>query len=210
MTMSPLMRKRVPDKEILGLLEEAGRNIQRTAMLLRDLIAGYPEHSELFSEIRLCEQEGDRITHDIIHRLNGGGNGLMPFGVSDGHALASALDDIVDYAEQAADMLAIYHVQAPMEQATTLCDILVGTTEQVANALRTLRSGTELGPHLVEIHRLENDGDRVSRDAIASLFAEGIDPMVVIRWKDIFEALESSVDACEKVAHVLEGIQLKK
>src|SRR4051812_32666780 len=107
-----LLRRSVPDKEILGLVEEAGRNIQRTAMLLRDLIAGYPEHAELFSDIRLCEQEGDRITHDIIHRLNGGGIGRKPFAVADGHALASALDDVVDYAEQAADMLAIYHVQA--------------------------------------------------------------------------------------------------
>jgi uncharacterized protein Yka (UPF0111/DUF47 family) len=88
-------------------------------------------------------------------------------------------------------------------------DVLVGAGEQIANALRTLRTRTAIAPHLVEIHRLENEGDRISRDAIASLFANGIDPMVVIRWKDVFESLEASVDACEKVAHVLEGITLK-
>ena len=96
-----------------------------------------------------------------------------------------------------------------MEQATLIADVLVGAGEQVAQALRCLRSGAELAPHLVEIHRLENEGDRLSRDAVASLFANGIDPMVVIRWKDIFETLEQSVDACEKVAHVLEGISLE-
>jgi uncharacterized protein Yka (UPF0111/DUF47 family) len=129
---------------------------------------------------------------------------------ADGHILATTLDDVVDYAEQAADELALYAVEAPMEQATLIADVLVGAGEQVAQALRCLRSGAELAPHLVEIHRLENEGDRLSRDAVASLFANGIDPMVVIRWKDIFETLEQSVDACEKVAHVLEGISLKR
>jgi uncharacterized protein Yka (UPF0111/DUF47 family) len=86
----------------------------------------------------------------------------------------------------------------------------VGSGEQIAQALRCLRTGTELAPHLVEIHRLENEGDRLQRDGVASLFAGGIDPMVVIRWKDIFESLEAAVDACETVAHVLEGITLKQ
>jgi uncharacterized protein Yka (UPF0111/DUF47 family) len=97
-----------------------------------------------------------------------------------------------------------------MEQAVEFADVLVGAAEQIAQALRCLRTGTELGPHLVEIHRLENEGDRLQRDGVASLFAGGIDPMVVIRWKDIFESLEAAVDACETVAHVLEGITLKQ
>ena len=194
----------------LDLLEEAGRNIQRATLLLRDLLASWPEREELTRELLLCEQEGDRITHDIIHRLNGGSSGAKrPFAPDDGHALATALDDVVDFAEQTADHMAIYGVEAPMEQATAMGDVLVGAGEQIANALRTLRTGAAIAPHLVEIHRLENEGDRISRDAIASLFANGIDPMVVIRWKDVFESLEASVDACEKVAHVLEGITLK-
>ena len=78
------------------------------------------------------------------------------------------------------------------------------------DALGVLRAGDELNRHLVEIHALENEGDRVSREAIASLFATGIDPMVVIRWKDVFESLEQAIDACETVAHVLEGISLKR
>jgi uncharacterized protein Yka (UPF0111/DUF47 family) len=194
----------------LDLVEEAGRNVQRSTLLLRDLLAHWPERAELARELLLCEQEGDRITHDLIHRLNGGGRGRQPFDTSDGHALATALDDIVDFAEETADTLGIYGIEASMEQAPALGEVLVGAGEQVAQALRCLRTGADLAPHLVEIHRLENEGDRLSRDAVASLFAGGIDPMVVIRWKDVFAALEASVDACEKVAHVLEGIALKR
>jgi uncharacterized protein Yka (UPF0111/DUF47 family) len=198
------------DTTTLDLVEEAGRNVQRSTLLLRDLLAHWPERAELARELLLCEQEGDRITHDLIHRLNGGGRGRQPFDTSDGHALATALDDIVDFAEETADTLGIYGIEASMEQAPALGEVLVGAGEQVAQALRCLRTGADLAPHLVEIHRLENEGDRLSRDAVASLFAGGIDPMVVIRWKDVFAALEASVDACEKVAHVLEGIALKR
>ena len=205
----PLFR-RAYDQQTLALFEESGRNVQRTAMLLRDLLTDYPERSELAREVFLAEQEGDRITHDIIHRLNGGGGGRVPFGPADGHTLATTLDDIVDFAEETADALGLYGVEAPMEQASQLADVLVGAGEQVAAALRALRTGADIAPHLVEIHRLENEGDRISRDAVASLFATGIDPIVIIRWKDIFESLESSVDACESVAHVLEGIRLKR
>lgn len=197
------------DAELLALYEESGRNVQRATMLLRDLMADYPEHAELARELVICEHEGDRITHDIIHRL-GAGRVRAPFGFADGHSLATALDDIVDYAEQTGDTLGVYHVEAPMEQALHMCDVLVGAGEQVARALRGLRTGADLGPALVEINRLENEGDRLSREAVASLFADGIDPMVVIRWKDIFASLEASIDACEHVAHVLEGISLRR
>jgi uncharacterized protein Yka (UPF0111/DUF47 family) len=199
------------DPMVLDLLEESGRNVQRATLQLRDLVVDYPERADLSRELVLCEQEGDRITHDIIHRLKTGVRGRRPpIDPVEGHQLATALDDIVDFAEQAADQLATYGVEATMEQAVTLCDVLVGSGEQVARALRALRTGAELAPYLVEIHRLENEGDRVSREAIASLFQNGIDPMVVIRWKDVFESLEASVDACETVAHVLEGISLKR
>jgi uncharacterized protein Yka (UPF0111/DUF47 family) len=198
------------DSTLMGLVEEAARNVQRSGLLLRDLFTDYPERAPLAQDLKVCEQEGDRITHDIIHRLAGGGRVRAPFDTGDGYALASALDDIVDHAEQAAAQLGLYGVEASMEQAVEFTDVLVGAGEQIAQALRSLRTGTELGPHLVEIHRLENEGDRLQRDGVASLFAGGIDPMVVIRWKDIFESLEAAVDACERVAHILEGITLKQ
>jgi uncharacterized protein len=97
-----------------------------------------------------------------------------------------------------------------MEQAQQTTDVLVAAAEQVAGSLHGLREGDDLAAALVEIHRLENDADRLGRAAVASLFATGIDPMMVIRWKDIFETLERAVDACETVANVLEGIELKR
>jgi uncharacterized protein Yka (UPF0111/DUF47 family) len=198
------------DSTLMGLVEESGRNVQRSGLLLRDLLADYPERSTLAQDLKVCEQEGDRITHDIIHRLAGRGRVRAPFDAGDGYALAAALDDVVDHSEQVAAQLGLYAVEAPMEQAVELTEVLVGAGEQIAQALRSLRTGTEVGPHLVEIHRLENEGDRLQRDGVASLFAGGIDPMVVIRWKDIFESLEAAVDACETVAHVLEGITLRQ
>jgi uncharacterized protein Yka (UPF0111/DUF47 family) len=198
-----------PHPDLLGLLEESGRNVRRTARLMRAMLADFPEQRGLAREILLCEQEGDRIAHDILHQV-AERDGRGPLDSADAHALVSALDDVVDFAEEAADRLVLYGVEAPMEQAQALATVLVDAADQVARALRALRADDELRPHLVEIHRLENEGDRLQRSAMASLFVNGIDPMLVIRWKDVFESLEQAVDACEKVAHVLEGIGLKR
>ena len=202
--------RRSADQDLLVLVEESGRNVVRTALLLRELIADYPERAALAHDVRQSEHEGDRITHDVIHRLAGSRRIDSPFDASEGHRLATALDDIVDHAEQAADTLGLYAVEATMEQAVELTDVLVGASEQVSKALGCLSNGGEFAPHLVEIRRLENEGDRIRRDAVASLFASGTDPMVVIRWRDIFESLEAAVDACETVAHILEGIGLRR
>ena len=206
-----LLRRRVDDG-LLELFEESGRNVQRSSLLLREMLADFPERAPLARDLLLCEQEGDRIAHDIIHRLNGEGprRGRPPFESGDVYEITTALDDIVDFAEQTGDALGLYGVEAPMEQAVALSQVLVGASEEVARALRSLRTGADFSPQLIEIHRLENEGDRLHRAGVASLFATGIDPMLVIRWKDIFESLESAVDACETVAHLLEGIALKR
>jgi uncharacterized protein Yka (UPF0111/DUF47 family) len=205
-----LLPGRSVDDGLLALIEESGVNARRACVLLRDLLSDYPEQTALAGEILRCEHEGDRITHDVIHWVGGGRRMRAPFDAGDGYALATALDDIVDHAEEVADTLGIYAVEASMEAAVEMAEVLVGAAEQVARALRSLRNGSEPASHLEEIHRLENDGDRIRRDAVAALFASGVDPMVVIRWRDIFESLEAAVDSCESVAHLLEGIALKR
>jgi uncharacterized protein len=204
------MRPRQPDPVLLELFEEAARNVQRATLMLRDQLAAVPDGNGIARDIFLCEQEGDRIAHDILHRLAERGPKRSHMDASDVHALTVALDDIVDHAEEAADQLVRYGVEAPMEQAEGIAELLVACAEQVAGGMRRLRNGGDLGPRLVEIHRLENEADRLMREAVAGLFAQGIDPMIVIRWKDIFETLEDAVDACETVANVLEGISLKR
>jgi uncharacterized protein len=203
--------RRSADQTLVSLVDNAGSNILRSGLLLRELLAELPEGSGLADELKSFEQEGDRITHDIIHRLHRARPRLrLPFDAGDGYALATALDDVLDHTEQTAALLHLYGVEAPMEQAVELADVLVGADEQIVKALERLCAGAEPGPYLVEIHRLENEGDRLLRDGVASLFAGGADPMVVIRWKDIFESLEAAVDACETVAHQIEGIMLKR
>jgi len=196
------------DAALLDLFEAGGRNAERASELLKELLADFPERPELAREVLLCEQEGDRITHDILLRLNAS-NRKRGLPAAEVHALASALDDVVDFTEQTADTLGLYGIEAPMQQAEELAAVLVEASRAVTRALVALRAGEDLAPHLFEINRLETEGDRVSRAGIASLFANGIDPMVVIRWKDILGSLEQAIDSCETVAHVLEGIELK-
>ena len=200
---------RRPDAMLLELFEESGRNVQRACLVLRDMLADYPERAGLARDLLLAEQEGDRIAHDILHRLAEDGKRRTVLESADVHALAGALDDIVDYAEECGDRLGLYGVEAPMEQAQAIAEVLVGAAEHVAGALRGLRNDHDVSQHLVEIHRLENDADRLQRDAVASLFATGIDPMIVIRWKDIFAVLERAIDSTESAAHILEGIVIK-
>jgi uncharacterized protein len=195
------------DREFFDLFEEAGGNILRCAGLLEEMLHDYPERNELAREILICEQEGDRITHDIIQRLNQ--TFVTPIDREDIYALAASLDDVVDYTEEVADYLGLYKIEAPMQQAQELANVLHLASRQISEALPRLRGFKDLSHYTVEVNRLENDGDRIVREAIASLFDNGIDPMVVIRWKDIFERLESAIDATEHVANIIEGIVIK-
>ena len=195
------------EREFFDLFEEAGANIVRAAELLEQMLEHWPDHAELAREVVVCEQEGDRITHDIIQRLNQ--TFVTPIDREDIYALASALDDIVDFTEEAADFMGLYNIEAPMEQAQHLARVLEDSCRNIAEALTRLRGFQDLNHYLVEVNRLENEGDRITREALASLFRGGIDPMVVIRWKDIFERLEQAIDATEKVANILEGIVVK-
>ncbi len=195
------------DRVFFDLFVEAGQNTLRTSKLLRDMLAQWPEDGGLATDILKAEQEGDRITHDIVHRLNT--TFVTPIDREDIYGLATQMDDIVDYIEETADFMGLYRIEAPMDQAQALAEVLVKCCEQLAEALEHLRGFKDLEKYWIEIHRLENDGDRLYRDAVASLFANGIDPMVVIRWKDVFTVLERAVDATETAAHILEGIVIK-
>ena len=195
------------DREFFNLFDQAGSNMLRAAELLTQLIDAWPEAGGLGREILICEQEGDRITHDVIHRLNS--KAVTPIDREDIYALVSAVDDVVDYTEEAADFLGLYQVEAPMEQAQELAAVLRDACRNVAEAISKLRGFPDLNHYFIEVNRLENDGDRITRDALASLFANDADPMLVIRWKDIFERLEQAIDACETVANIIEGICVK-
>jgi predicted phosphate transport protein (TIGR00153 family) len=189
------------------LFIEAGQNTVHAGRLLDQMMGSWPDDSGLAREILKAEQEGDRITHDIVQRLNS--TFVTPIDREDIYGLATQMDDIVDYTEEAADLLGLYQIEAPMTQAQALTRVLVGACEQLAGCLEHLRELRGLEHYWIEIHRLENEGDRISRDAVASLFSDGIDPMVVIRWKDVFAVLENAIDSTETAAQILEGIVIK-
>jgi predicted phosphate transport protein (TIGR00153 family) len=195
------------ERGFFDLFDEAGANILRATELLERMLQQWPDHGELARDVVVCEQEGDRITHDIVQRLNA--TFVTPIDREDIYALASALDDIVDFIEETSDFLSLYHIEASMDKATEMARILHQSARAIAGAIPRLRTFKDIHHYTVEVNRLENDGDRVLREALASLFERGIDPMLVIRWKDIFERLEDGIDATESVANILEGIVIK-
>jgi predicted phosphate transport protein (TIGR00153 family) len=195
------------EREFFDLFEEAGANIVRASELLERLLDEWPDHGELARDVRDCEHEGDRITHDIIQRLNQ--TFVTPIDREDIYALASALDDIVDYIEEVSDFLGLYRIEATLEKAIEMGRILHESARAIAGAIPRLRTFKDINHYTVEVNRLENEGDRVMREALASLFEQGIDPMLVIRWKDIFERLEDAIDSTETAANILEGIVIK-
>jgi predicted phosphate transport protein (TIGR00153 family) len=195
------------DRTFFDLFIEAGQNTLDAARLLDQTMGVWPDAGELPRQIVDAEHKGDQITHNIVKRLNS--TFVTPIDREDIYALATQMDDIVDYTEEAADFLGLYKIEAPMAQAQALTKVLVASCEQLAMGLENLPSFKDLDKYWIEIHRLENDGDRISRDAVASLFSNGIDPMVVIRWKDMFAVLEEAIDATETAAQILEGIVIK-
>ena len=195
------------DRVFFDLFNQAGQNTLRAARMLKEMLEKWPDDGGLAREILLAEQEGDRITHDIVQRTNT--MFVTPIDGEDIYGLATQVDDIVDFIEETADFMGLYKIEAPVEQAQAMAGVLVKSCEELAAVLANLRGFKDLEQHWIEIHRLENDGDRLYRDAVAALFANGIDPMVVIRWKDIFTVLERAIDATETAAHILEGIVIK-
>jgi predicted phosphate transport protein (TIGR00153 family) len=195
------------DRVFFGLFEESAANVLRAAELLDEMLRSFPDQHGCARAILLCEQEGDRITYDIIQRLNS--TFVTPIDREDILELASGLDDIVDLTEEVADYLGLYRIEAPMEQAQRLAHILMEACRKIHEAVPRMRGFQDVSHYTTEIHRLETDGDRVVREAVASLFDTGIDPMVVIRWKDIFERLEEAVDATEHIANVIANIVVK-
>lgn len=204
----PGTRLKAKDTVLVTLFRRAGRNLRRTGELLDQLLTDWPESQQLRAALVDCEHAGDRITHDLIHELH-----TAPprtFDREDVFALAAALDDIVDFAEEVADYLGLYQIEAPMEAAQQMARVLHEATTILGTALDGLDNVDTLRPLLIDIYRLENEGDRIVRGAIASLFVGGIDPTVIIRWKDLFERLEDAIDSCKKAAHIIEGIAVKQ
>jgi uncharacterized protein len=195
------------EREFFDLFEEAGTNAVRAAGLLEHMLEKWPDHGEALRDVVVCEQEGDRITHDIIQRLNQ--TFVTPFDREDIIDLASSLDNIVDFIEEIADFLGLFQIEAPTDQSQRMARVLHEAVRHVNEAIPALRRLEDIRAPMVEVNRLENEGDRILREAVATLFNHGIDPMMVIRWKDIYERLEDAIDATEAAMNTMSGIIIK-
>ena len=194
--------------EFYDLFVQAGENALEAARKAEARFRDFPNSSVTQADIKEIEHAGDRITHDIIQLLNT--QYVTPFDREDIYQLATALDDVVDHIDEACDLLELYGVEQPTRQALEQCRILVSAVECLAKALAELRGRKGVQQALVRLKEMEDEGDRVVRDAIADLFRDPkIDPLVVIRWKDIFDALEEAIDACETAANLVGNIVVK-
>jgi uncharacterized protein len=191
-----------------ALFEQAGANVERATSLLSKLVADWPDDGpRLRVEMKELETTGDGITREVIRHLNV--RAATPFPAADAHRLISELDDIVDLAEEVADFMGLYRVEAATEQAVELARVLAQAGSELRVALGRLRRPRDLHPHILAVRDLEHQGDRLEREALTALFDGGIDPMVVVRWKDIYERLEAAIDACRHAANTLEGLVVK-
>lgn len=199
----------IPREEaFLELFKQAAHNMIEGSRLLKDMMENFQSPIEQAKRIKEVEHVGDGITHDIALRLNQ--TFITPIDREDIHDLASALDDILDVAEAIADKFVLYKVTRPTDMAIKLADVLYQASVAVGAGVDRLgMSHSDMKECSVQVNSLENEADRVSRDAISVLFEKETDPMAVIKWKEIYEAFEAGTDRCEDVANILERIALK-
>ncbi len=194
--------------EFYDLFARAGANALEAARQAEIRFRDFPNSTVTHARIKEIEREGDTITRDLIRLLNT--QFVTPFDREDIYSLATAIDDVVDHIEEASDLLEIYGVESMSRPALDQCRILVDAVEHLANACGDLKGRRTVERELVALKQDEDEGDRIVRDAIADLFrGSRIDPLIVIRWKDIYEALERALDESETAANVLGNIVVK-
>jgi predicted phosphate transport protein (TIGR00153 family) len=198
------------DRVFYDAFEKHATCVVRAARLFLEALHNPERAIEISKQVRTIEAEGDTITHDTIARLHK--IWITPFDRADIHALISALDDVLDMTEAAADRLALYEIKSAPDFAVGLTTVLVQATEAMERAVRLLHNVKEPAEMLklcVEINRLENDADSDYRRGLATLFKGGFDAADVFKWRDIIDNLEAATDRCEDVANILEGIILE-
>jgi uncharacterized protein len=194
-------------REFFDLFDKAALNAREISRLLVELLQGWPGSRELLLDIRTAEHEGDRLTHEVIDLLNR--TFVTPFDRDDMYRLATVIDDICDHVDEAADDIDAYEVTEVPPRAVEQSEVIYRAASRLCEAIELLEGFGDAHKHLFALRELEDEGDRLSREAVADLFRSGKDPLTIIRWKDIHEQLEEAVDACENAADVLEAILVK-
>lgn len=195
------------EEEFFEMFIRASKNIVDCALILKDLMDNYTDVTNKAHKINEREHEGDTITHEIIKRLNK--SFVTPIDREDIYALTSAMDDVLDLIDAAADRMVLYKVENTTPEARQLANILVQMTQEIEKAVTNLPKMDGISEHCVEVNRLENLADQVTKSAIAALFNGDQDPITIMKWKEIYETLETATDKGEDVVNVLEAVVLK-
>jgi predicted phosphate transport protein (TIGR00153 family) len=190
------------------LFDQQSGHIIKAAALLHEMVHNFSDARAKTHLIKEVEHEGDHVTHEIVKRLNT--TFITPIDREDIHALATRLDDVLDYIEAAAERLVVYRIKEPTSACRAMAEVIVRTAASMDRAIKCLRTmDAGFHEHAVEVNRLENSADNLLRESLAALFEEQSDPIEVIKWKEIYETMEIVTDRCEDVANVIEGIILK-
>jgi hypothetical protein len=195
-------------REFFGLYNQAAENVVAIAERLVELLDRFPEGAvDLGRGVKELEHEGDRLTHDLVDLLNR--TFVTPFDRDDMYRLAGALDDICDHVDEAAGRIVGYGVSEIRLQAKEQAQTIRRAAAKLADAVAVLEGFQDSRAHLAELRELEDVADQILNDSVSTLFMARVDPLEVIRWKDIHESLEEAMDACEYAADVLEAIVVK-
>ncbi len=198
------------EEKFFDLFEQSARNMVKTAQGLKELLDSWENVAIKVAEITELEHEGDSITHQIMAQLHR--TFVTPFDREDIAQLSHVMDDVTDFIHAAADVMLIYKIDRPTQRAKELADIIVAAATEIERAMPLLRRRSDLKnvlEHCVELNRLENMADKVFRSALGELFEDSKDTAHIIKWREIYEHMESATDRCEDVANVLEGVALK-
>ncbi len=198
------------EDKFFELFEEGAKNLVQIAGALKELLNDFRDVESKMGTITGLEHKGDSITHEIMALLHR--SFVTPFDREDIALLAHTVDDIADLIHASADAMYIYRIPSPTPRSREMADILVQTTEEIENAMPFLRHKSDLKKVLsscIDLNRLENEGDKIYRLALGELFEDTKDTAYIIKWREIYEHMESATDRCEDVANVLEGVALK-
>jgi predicted phosphate transport protein (TIGR00153 family) len=196
------------ETKFFDMFAEMSSNLTEGATVLRDLLKNYSNVSAGVQKVKDIEHKGDDMTHAVLIKLNQ--TFITPFDREDIHTLASSIDDVLDYINAAADRLVMYKIQSVPQAAVDLASVIVKQSDELAQAVRLLeKNHQKVLDHCVEVNRLENEADRVARDAIGHLFDQEKDPIHLIKIKELLEVLETATDKAEDAANVLETVILK-
>jgi len=195
------------DGDFFVLFQRQAENIVSGAQAFSNMLEHYTGVPEQVQNIKAIEHNGDEITHLIFRKLNQ--TFITPFDREDMHELCGTMDDVIDLIDAAASRFVLYRVDSLRSGTLELCKVLAAATLELKAAIHAMESPDKALQHVIEINRFENESDRICRTLIAQLFEEEKDPVQIIKWKEIFEVMETAVDKCEDVSNVIESVILK-